>query len=153
MSPQETDRVVEMEFQFPNISEIKVPKVDLEPARNLAEKTVIFGIGGGVLLMRGISSIIDSAVRAGEEAAENPGPIASALLWFVGRKEKETPASEGAIRVPVLPIADYDGLSADQVVERCASLDAEQLQAVRDYEVANQNRAAILEAIDRLIAV
>ncbi len=152
MSPDRADQVVEMEFQFPSVREVKMPRVDLEPARHVAEKAVIFGIGSAVLVARGIASVVGNAVRAGEEEAENPGPVASALLRFVRYKEKAEPlAAEEPITVPVLPIADYDSLSSDEVVEQCAGLSTEQLSAVRDYEKSNQNRSEVLDAIDGMM--
>jgi hypothetical protein len=51
-----------------------------------------------------------------------------------------------------LPIPGYDALSASQVVERLAGLGAEELTAVREYEIANRNRRTILGKIDQLTA-
>jgi hypothetical protein len=51
-----------------------------------------------------------------------------------------------------LPIPGYDALSASQVVERLAGLGADELGAVRDYELANRKRRTILGKIDQLTA-
>jgi hypothetical protein len=51
-----------------------------------------------------------------------------------------------------LPIPGYDALSASQVVERLAGLGADELSAVREYEVAHRNRRTILGKVDQLTA-
>jgi hypothetical protein len=50
-----------------------------------------------------------------------------------------------------LPIREYDGLSASQVVSRLTGLTPAELQAVRSYEEANRARRTVLLAIDRLL--
>lgn len=57
------------------------------------------------------------------------------------------PASNGASS---LAIPDYDALSASQVVDRLEGLSAEELEAIRAYEVANRGRATILGKIEQL---
>jgi hypothetical protein len=50
-----------------------------------------------------------------------------------------------------LPIREYDGLSASQVVSRLTGLSPEELRAVRSYEEASRGRRTVLVAIDRLL--
>lgn len=50
-----------------------------------------------------------------------------------------------------LPIPGYDELSASQVVERLAGLESEDLDAVREYELAGRARKTILGRIEQLI--
>jgi len=52
--------------------------------------------------------------------------------------------------VDVLPIPDYDSLSASQVVTRLRGLPAGQLEAVRAYEAATRGRKTILNRIQQL---
>jgi hypothetical protein len=52
--------------------------------------------------------------------------------------------------VATLAIPDYDELSASQVVERLAGLGAEELEAVRQYELAHRGRRTILGKIAQL---
>jgi hypothetical protein len=59
----------------------------------------------------------------------------------------ERPARDGD---PGLAIADYDGLSASQVVDRLDGLDPQDLDAIRRHEVAHRARATILGKIDQL---
>ena len=51
---------------------------------------------------------------------------------------------------PGLAIADYDGLSASQVVDRLDGLGRDDLEAIRRHEVAHRARATILGKIDQL---
>ena len=49
-----------------------------------------------------------------------------------------------------LPIPEYDGLSASQVVSRLSGLTETELDAVAAYEAAGRRRKTVLAAIDRL---
>ena len=51
-----------------------------------------------------------------------------------------------------LPIREYDGLSASQVVSRLTGLAPGELRAVRSYEEHSRGRRTVLLAIDRLLA-
>ena len=72
--------------------------------------------------------------RAPERAAE-PKPAASATATATA---------------PDLAIADYDALSASQVVDRLEGLNPAELDAIRAHEVANRGRATILGKIEQL---
>jgi hypothetical protein len=50
-----------------------------------------------------------------------------------------------------LPIREYDGLSASQVVSRLTGLTPEELRAVRAYEEGSRGRRTVILAIDRLL--
>ena len=50
-----------------------------------------------------------------------------------------------------LPIPEYDGLSASQVVSRLSGLTFDELQAIRSYEEASRARRTVLVAIERLL--
>jgi hypothetical protein len=50
-----------------------------------------------------------------------------------------------------LPIQEYDGLSASQVVSRLSGLAPEELRAIRSYEESSRGRRTVLQAIDRLL--
>ncbi len=53
--------------------------------------------------------------------------------------------------VESLPVADYDSLSAVQVLPRLEALAPAQLAAVRAYERANRGRRTILGRVDQLL--
>ena len=50
---------------------------------------------------------------------------------------------------PSFPILGYDDLTAAQVNERLADLDAAELRKVRDYEKRNANRKSVLAAVEQ----
>jgi hypothetical protein len=75
----------------------------------------------------------------------------SRALFSVKKAEKTPKRSERPqkIKVPILPIDDYDRLDVDQVKERLAGLSEQALHFLRQYEEANRNREALLREIDR----
>ena len=54
--------------------------------------------------------------------------------------------------VETLAIPEYDSLAASQVVQRLAGLAADELEAIRRYELANRGRRTILGKIAQLQA-
>jgi hypothetical protein len=64
-----------------------------------------------------------------------------------GRPAPDRAAAEVVERA----LADYDTLSASQVVRRLESLGPEQLQAVQRYEASTRNRRTILNRADQLL--
>jgi hypothetical protein len=140
--------VVEAEIKPFNLQELQFPKVDMEPARRLAEQVLLTGIGVGVLLARGLAKVVNEAHAAGESAAKNPGPVTQALLSLVHPVNQDVPRKTPGIRkVPVLPIADYVVLSDSEVIARLEGLSFEQLNVVRAFEEQHLNRPAVLAAI------
>jgi hypothetical protein len=65
---------------------------------------------------------------------------------------KATAAAPPPSTAADLPIREYDGLSASQVVSRLTGLTPDELRAVRAYEDASRGRRTVLLAIDRLVA-
>lgn len=66
--------------------------------------------------------------------------------------EPAAEAAEPSPHVQELAITDYDSLSASQVVSRLPGLSADELEAVRAYEVAHRGRKTILNKIAQLEA-
>jgi hypothetical protein len=60
-------------------------------------------------------------------------------------------AATKATKAADLPIREYDGLSASQVVSRLTGLRPEELRAVQAYEESSRGRRTVLLAIDRLL--
>ncbi len=155
-SPDESKtrrRVVEAEIKLPRLEELEMPKIDLEPVRALMEQVLLTGIGVGVLLVRGVTSAVKAANQAGVEASESPGPVIKALLGLVRREGEpgEAGCSEAIVKVPVLPIDNYDELSAEEITGHFSELSADQLGLLRHYEADHQARDEVLEEIDRLL--
>src|SRR5947207_3364384 len=84
----------------------------------------------------------DGATTAPPPDGRRPTPIA----------EQDTGPAMPAGDVGALAIPGYDALSASQVVQRLAGLAAEELEAVRTYEVATRGRRTILNRIAQLQA-
>jgi hypothetical protein len=100
---------------------------------------------------------------AAVKAAAKPAATRKAATKATGARKttKTTAAKAGAAtkraRRPTaasaadLPIEEYDGLSASQVVSRLSGLTAEELRAIRAYEEGSRGRRTVLLAIDRLL--
>lgn len=151
--PHRQRRVVEFEVRLPRREELHLPTVDMEPVRAAAEQVLLTGIGVGVLVIRSLTQAIKAANQAGIEAAKEPGPIMGALLRAV-RKQESAPSSTTEIRVkvPVLPIENYDELLATDILQHLPGLSPEELRVVREYEIDHKKRTTVLKAIDRRLA-
>ncbi len=148
-------REVEWEFQLPKAKKVDLPKVDLEPARKMAEQLLLTGIGASVLVSRAIVDAVKAANRAGAEAAERPGPVTETLLSLVRERRERAeraPRSDARTSVPVLPIANYDGLSTGEIIAALPDLTREELTALHEYEADHKGRAAVLKAIAGYLA-
>lgn len=88
--------------------------------------------------------------RAHREPSTAPSadtPVASSPA----HQKAATPADEMvAPTSDALAIVDYDSLAASQVVPRLAALKADQLENVRQYELAHRGRKTILGRIAQL---
>ena len=94
-------------------------------------------------------------VEARERNGQNRTAIISELqrLRAAASGAEAAPVAEGAAPSgdgfePVFPIEDYDQLMVEEVSGLLSELDRTELQTVRDYEAAHQNRAALLREID-----
>jgi hypothetical protein len=139
-------RVVEFELKRP---ELHLPKVNLEPARRVAEDVLLTGIGIVVLTGRAVVRAAKAANAAGAETAEHPGPVAKALLGLV-RPKAEAPAESQAFSL--LPIADYDDLAAEDLLGRLPALSQSAIETLLGYEQEHQNRAAVVAALNARLA-
>lgn len=70
-----------------------------------------------------------------------------------GTTTEAAPSAPAPVAAPApdLAIPDYDSLSATQVAQRLAGLDAGDLRKVREYEVSNRGRKTIVGKIDSLL--
>jgi hypothetical protein len=146
---KDAHRVVEFELRRPHREDITLPKVDAEPVRQVIEQVALTSIGLAIITARSIARTIEAAHKAGAEAAQRPGPFTRAILDLVGHKDDGT-APLTRHNIAVLPIGDYPSLSSDEVIARLTSLNREQLEAVRAYELEHERRTVILKALDGL---
>jgi polyhydroxyalkanoate synthesis regulator phasin len=101
-----------------------------------------------VITRERLADTLDDAVRRGRMTRDD----ASELLAEIVRRAIQAPA-EGIIKRVTgedeFPIADYDDLTAAQIVSHLGALEAVHLRRVRDYERRNANRKTVLAAIDQ----
>ena len=94
-----------------------------------------------------LGSILHSAEPAAAPARDEPATGSVAPTPAAAR-----PAPDAADTALVgAALADYDTLSASQVVRRLESLGPEQLRAVQRYEAATRNRRTILNRAGQLL--
>jgi len=79
-------------------------------------------------------------------------PALSPVVDRVGDAIRTVDARLHQGRAGGAPIADYDALNVKQVITKLAALNADQLRAVRAYEVAHKNRVTVLRAVDEHLA-
>jgi len=107
----------------------------------LAARVVFFIACGAVaIILDQFLNLLKPSVGEGVQSPSNPSVVRNSH----GQPER--------IKVPVLPIDNYNQLDSDQVMNRLAGLSNEQLQMVRSYEARQKNRADVLDAIDRQLA-
>lgn len=93
---------------------------------------------------------LDDLIRESSNAYTN-------LLWApftYYREVVEAMASGAAPRARPdrgLPLADYDSLNVDEVANKLQGLGVEEIKQLRAYEVANKNRATLVERFDKEI--
>lgn len=89
---------------------------------------------------------------AGEPAADDAGPGPAPAPAATDPAPPAAPARDTAAAAVVGgALADYDTLSASQVVPRLESLGTEELQAVLRYEASHRNRRTILHRASQLL--
>lgn len=145
-------RVVEAEIKMPKLEDLRLPKVDVEPLRSAAEEVLLTTLGVGVLIARGVVSAVKAAHAAGAAEIQNPGPLTKALMDFMRSKPKAEAKNNLRVKVPVMPLNDYDMLLPEDIVARLSDLTTEQLYVVREYELAHQSRPVVIEAIEQRLA-
>jgi UDP-glucose 4-epimerase len=86
----------------------------------------------------------------GEDPAPPATGDASAAPPATGDASAEPPATGDASAVP--PVEHYDDLEAAEIVSLLGSLEASDLEALREHEVAARAREPVLSAIDAVLA-
>lgn len=107
----------------------------------LAARIVFFIACGAVaLILDRLLNLLKPAAGDGVQNSSNPSDTRNAQ----GRPAR--------IKVPMLPIDNYNQLDSKQVMNRLAGLSNEQLQMIRSHEARQKNRGDVLDAIDRQLA-
>jgi hypothetical protein len=92
----------------------------------------------------------EPAAPAGTARQPASAPVGNGESDSSSRERGAAGSAERPPHVAELAIPGYDTLAASQVVQRLASLRADELEAVRRYEAANRGRRTILHRIAQL---
>lgn len=112
----------------------------LKETQRVAETALYIGLGAALLAWDAAGKIYRSFYRRGG-AAPLPAPSSD-----------KRSAKSGKIKVPILPIDHYDKLEIDQIIEALSGLSEMELDLVRRYEAANQNREPLIRLIAQRMA-
>ncbi|MBE2316804.1 hypothetical protein DVA67_012540 [Solirubrobacter sp. CPCC 204708] len=99
-----------------------------------------------VITRERLQDTLDDAVRRGRMTRDD----ATELMAEIVRRAISAPAELSAVGLTqdAFPIADYDELTAAQIVSQLTELEPADLRRVRDYERRNANRKTVLNAVD-----
>ena len=98
-----------------------------------------------VITRERLQDTLDDAVRRGRMTRDD----ASELMAEIVRRAISAPAERVlGVSEDAFPIADYDELTAAQIVSHLGGLETADLRRVRDYERRNANRKTVLNALD-----
>jgi hypothetical protein len=107
----------------------------------IAARVVFFiACGAVVIILERLLNLLKPSAGEGVQSPSNP----SVMRTSHGQPER--------IKVPMLPIDNYNQLDSIQVMNRLAGLSNEQLQMIRAHEARHKNRKGVLDAIDRQFA-
>lgn len=106
------------------------------------------GAGAGSRSAPAGPSSAPSATVSGE-TAPGAGPK---VIHDAAPAQRTTAGSDnGALSSDALGIPGYDSLSASQVVQRLGGLSEDELEAIRDHELAHRHRRTILNRVEQLL--
>jgi hypothetical protein len=97
-----------------------------------------------------LQEVVDEAVERGRLTRGDAADLVADLL-ALGRAPLDA-ARRAAGFGPGFPIADYDDLTAAEIVSALDGMPDADLREVRAYEKANANRKTVLGAIERKLA-
>ena len=92
----------------------------------------------------------DAAPAVGDAAASGIPHTIAAEEVIPERHDDDDPTTAASVAADELAIPSYDSLAASQVVQRLDGLTADELEAVRRYEVAHRARKTVLGKIAQL---
>lgn len=124
-------------------------------AQRVADSLGRFATQAGTVVAGVARPVVGAATSAATSTAPSAAPTApSAPPNGSGTHWTDPEAASAPVGEPAsgadLPIADYDGLSATQIIERLDGLSRGALERIRGYEIAHRARRTILATIDQL---
>ncbi|WP_190816297.1 hypothetical protein [Saccharopolyspora pogona] len=89
---------------------------------------------------------------ARQEVQDRVGQVGEAARRIPGVALAEGKMTGMVVDADQLPIADYDSLTAGEIVQKLRALSQRELQMVEGYERRHRARATVLHRIDELLA-
>src|SRR3954471_22375160 len=128
-----------------------MPQAKKEPPEE--QRSVLNPLDVMMITRERLQDTLDDAVRRGRMTRDD----ATDLLAEILRRAISAPADRVLREVKRVagagedefPIAEYDELTAAQIVSHLGELDTVQLRRVRDYERRNANRKTVLAAVEQ----
>ena len=109
--------------------------------RVFTETILFISVGAAVTAWEKIGKILKYEPSVNSDQIPTPlGPPKSSAPEAIKLK----------VKVPLLPIDNYQQLTADQVIERSKRLSGDQLKTVWLFESTHKKRKSVLEMIERL---
>jgi hypothetical protein len=122
-------------------------KGDEDSSFNYLGRGLQFMIQTPLFIIVGIIVVVWEMVGKLFQTAYSQGAQYSAGL--AGAKPAAPPAK---VKVPILPIDNYGRMDVDEVIGHLEELSVAELGVVKNFESSHENRAPILEAIDKRLA-
>ena len=119
-----------------------VPPPAAPPLQRVADGISRLASQAGSVVVGVARPVVDAATTATSSTASTNG---EAMHWSADESPSTAPAGDAG-----LPISDYDGLSATQIIDRLDGLSRGALERIRVYELAHRARRTILATIDQL---
>jgi polyhydroxyalkanoate synthesis regulator phasin len=131
-----------------------MPPVKKE-SEDSASRSVLNPLDVMVITRERLQDTLDDAVRRGRMTRDDATDLLAEILRRAisaptDRVIREVRRVTGA--ADEFPIADYDDLTAAQIVSQLGGLESPDLRRVRDYERRNANRKTVLAALDAKLA-
>ena len=131
----------------------RLPELAERGRQHLQTQTNVARMMGQFAVQIGSRKVSEYVQRQRDAAEVDDRPVAADADAPVREDDPASPEPAVAAAVPsggALPIAGYDTLAASQVVARLDGLDADELEAVREYEAAHRNRKTVLGKVAQL---
>jgi polyhydroxyalkanoate synthesis regulator phasin len=127
-----------------------MPPVKKE-SEDTSSRNVLNPLDVMVITRERLQDTLDDAVRRGRMTRDDATDLLAEIL-----RRAITAPTDRVIRVvrrvtgaaDEFPIADYDDLTAAQIVSQLGGLESADMRRVRDYERRNANRKTVLAAVD-----
>jgi hypothetical protein len=124
------------------------------PLQRVAEGIGRLASQAGSVVVGVARPVVDAATAAASSAASPSAsgapPNGEAMHWSASPGANGSESADRSVGATELPIADYDGLSATQIIDRLDGLSRGALERIRVYELAHRARRTILATIDQL---